>query len=203
MHRRNLQQYQCPPSYSCGSLCTCTYDPNTQVCTTACRYWILAFPIAAGLLLLLAIGVTTYICCRRRARRKQDQIERKEAELAAHQPAVDPYGYVTGTFASTHIHSSHCHPPSGGPVVYQGTQPNGTPAEQPVWNTPQDDGAAVSEARDRAYALAVAEQEMQQHLAQWGDPGPQGAPHVQAVMGVPPTWSREGAEATTVRPPSR
>lgn len=84
MDRRNL--YECPPSFSCGALCTCSYSPETQICSSTCRYWLLAFPIAAGLLLLLAIGITTYICCRRRQKRKLQA--RKEMELAAHQAAV-------------------------------------------------------------------------------------------------------------------
>lgn len=100
VQRRALQQYTCPPSFTqCSSVfCSCSYNYTTQTCAVTCRYWILAFPIAAGLLLLLAICVVALLCYRRRSRRKQQEQQAKEMELAAAHPAVYAGGLVSGTF---------------------------------------------------------------------------------------------------------
>ncbi len=96
MQRRALQQYTCPPSYtSCSSVfCSCNYNYTTQICVVTCRYWLLAIPIAAGLLLLLAICAGGLLCYRRRRRRQKEEQLEKELQLAAAHPQV--YG-CTGT----------------------------------------------------------------------------------------------------------
>ena len=121
-------------------------------------------------------------------------------ELAAH---TYPYG-LQGVYNIWVINPTHSTTPSdnnSAATFQDGPVPclaDGTPVTYTVepptpgaWTAPQPAALFVNreEVNDRAYALAMAEQELQEHIAalQWNPPGyPQpGAPQTAVVEGVP------------------